>query len=387
MSKKKRISLGQYFAQLKRDRNFVRERVPELGPIGVWWSPSYRVLRSIRKVSFAQQSKLTRAFVPFLTWRQFKKLHCMVAPTAIVGERVFFPNPFGVIIGTGAVVEDNVTIEQEATLGNAVRRGEDRVYPVVKEGANVMAGARILGAIDIGEGATVRPNAVVLSNVPAGDVADGFYTANRKTPAASAETELDETTATDPIVLNNASQSQMRRYGLKSYLADVKSDLNFCCKGKWKKAPIVWLWRPNFRLLLSIRTVRLAFMNPILRPLLPWLQWRQITQFGSSCSPTAIVGRRVALPHAVGVGIGAGVVIEDDVTILQLVTLGNVMAQDGGVRQYPVLRKGSSVYAGAKIVGGIEIGEGARVGANALVVKDVPAGATAVGNPARVITK
>ena len=387
MSKKRRISLGQHFSQLNRDRLFVRESVPELGAFGVWWSPSYRVLKSIRTVTFAQQSKWTRALVPFLTWRQFKKLHCMIAPTATIGERVFFPNPFGVVIGTGAVVENNVTIEQEATLGNAVRKGEDRVYPVVKEGATVMAAARILGAIDIGEGATVRPNAVVLSNVPADEVADGFYTANRRAPAESAETELDETNSKDPLVLNHASQSQVRRYGLKTYLADVKSDLHFCCKGKWKKAPIVWLWRPNFRLLLSIRTIRLAYMNPLLRPLLPWLQWRQITHFGSSCSPKAIVGRRVAFPHAVGVGIGAGAVVEDDVTILQLVTLGNVMAQDGEVRQYPVLRKGSSVYAGAKILGGVEIGEGARVGANALVVKDVPAGATAVGNPARVISK
>lgn len=311
----------------------------------------------------------------------------MIAPTATIGERVFFPNPFGVVIGTGAVVENNVTIEQEATLGNAVRKGEDRVYPVVKEGATVMAAARILGAIDIGEGATVRPNSVVLSSVPPGEVADGFYTANRRTPIGSAEQELDETSTPIANVLNSSFPLQMRRYGLKSYLSDVKSDLHFCCKGNWKKAPIVFLWRHNFRFLLSIRTLKLCYSNPLLRPLMPWMQWRQMVIFGGACSPTATIGRRVAFPHAIGVGIGVGAVVEDDVTILQFVTLGNVMAQDGGVRQYPVLRKGSSVYAGAKILGGVEVGEGARVGANALVVKDVPVGATAVGNPARVISK
>jgi serine O-acetyltransferase len=91
-------------------------------------------------------------------------------------------------------------------------------------------------------------------------------------------------------------------------------------------------------------------------------------------------GRNLLLPHPTGVVVHRSVVIGDDCMVMQQVTLGQVA--DGGV---PVI--GSRVYigAGAKVLGPIRIGDDARIGANAVVLTDVPAGATAVGVPAKVL--
>jgi serine O-acetyltransferase len=102
--------------------------------------------------------------------------------------------------------------------------------------------------------------------------------------------------------------------------------------------------------------------------------------------PSATIGKRVFLDHAFGVVIGETAVIEDDVLIYQGVTLGGV-SLDRGVKRHPTVKKGAVIGGGAKILGNIEIGENARVGANSVVVKSVPANSTAVGIPARVITK
>jgi len=102
--------------------------------------------------------------------------------------------------------------------------------------------------------------------------------------------------------------------------------------------------------------------------------------------PAATIGKRVFLDHAFGVVIGETAVIEDDVLIYQGVTLGGV-SLDRGVKRHPTVKKGAVIGGGAKILGNIEIGENARVGANSVVIKSVPANSTAVGIPARVITK
>lgn len=105
---------------------------------------------------------------------------------------------------------------------------------------------------------------------------------------------------------------------------------------------------------------------------------------GVEIHPGARVGRRVFIDHGHGVVIGETAVIGDDCTIYQGVTLGGTRLYKGQKR-HPTLGKGVVVGAGAQILGGFEIGDGARIGSNAVVVKPVPAGATAVGNPARVV--
>jgi len=101
--------------------------------------------------------------------------------------------------------------------------------------------------------------------------------------------------------------------------------------------------------------------------------------------PAAKIGSRVFIDHGTGVVIGETAIIEDDVLIYQGVTLGGVSLDLG--KRHPTVRKGAVIGAGAKVLGNIEIGEYAKVGANSVVVKEVPDNATAIGIPAHVIEK
>jgi serine O-acetyltransferase len=105
---------------------------------------------------------------------------------------------------------------------------------------------------------------------------------------------------------------------------------------------------------------------------------------GIEIHPGATIGRRVFIDHGFGVVIGETAEIGDDCTIYQGVTLGGTSLYRG-TKRHPTLEAGVVVGAGAKVLGGFTVGAGARIGSNAVVVKPVPAGATAVGNPARVL--
>ncbi|MFD1968460.1 serine O-acetyltransferase [Trinickia caryophylli] len=119
-----------------------------------------------------------------------------------------------------------------------------------------------------------------------------------------------------------------------------------------------------------------------------WLA-RMISQFGRFMTgieihPGATIGRRVFIDHGMGIVIGETAEVGDDCTIYQGVTLGGT-ALTRGAKRHPTLERGVVVGAGAKVLGGFTIGAEAKIGSNAVVVKPVPAGGTAVGNPARVI--
>jgi len=113
-----------------------------------------------------------------------------------------------------------------------------------------------------------------------------------------------------------------------------------------------------------------------------------LTQFVTNVDihPCATIGRRVFIDHAFGVVIGETTVIEDDVLIYQGVTLGGVNL-DKDVKRHPTIKRGAVIGGGAKVLGDITIGENSRIGANSVVVKDVPDESTAVGIPARIVTK
>ncbi|MFK5938241.1 MAG: serine O-acetyltransferase [Sulfurimonas sp.] len=101
--------------------------------------------------------------------------------------------------------------------------------------------------------------------------------------------------------------------------------------------------------------------------------------------PAAVIGQRVFIDHGNGVVIGETSIIEDDVLIYQGVTLGGVSLKHG--KRHPTVKKGAVLGAGAKILGNIIIGEYAKIGANSVVVKEVPDCSTAIGIPAHVIEK
>ena len=105
---------------------------------------------------------------------------------------------------------------------------------------------------------------------------------------------------------------------------------------------------------------------------------------GIEIHPGARIGRRVFIDHGMGVVIGETAEIGDDCTIYQGVTLGGTSLSKGAKR-HPTLGRGVIVGANSQVLGGFTVGDNARVGSNAVVLKPVPAGATAVGNPARII--
>ncbi|WP_289846759.1 serine O-acetyltransferase [Colwellia sp. E2M01] len=126
------------------------------------------------------------------------------------------------------------------------------------------------------------------------------------------------------------------------------------------------LWRANWKLLARIFS---TFSR--------WLT-------GIEIHPGATIGRRFFIDHGMGVVIGGTAEIGDDVTLYQGVTLGGTSWKPG--KRHPTLEDNVVVGAGAQVLGPITIGKGGKVGSNSVVVKDLPADATAVGIPARIIT-
>ena len=134
----------------------------------------------------------------------------------------------------------------------------------------------------------------------------------------------------------------------------------------WLHRPAHWCWTHGFKW-------AGRFISHIAR----WLT-------GIEIHPGAKVGSRVFFDHAMGVVVGETAEIGDGCTIYQGVTLGGTSLYKG-TKRHPTLGKDVVVSAGAKVLGGFEVGDGAKIGSNAVVIKPVPAGATAVGIPARII--
>jgi serine O-acetyltransferase len=114
-----------------------------------------------------------------------------------------------------------------------------------------------------------------------------------------------------------------------------------------------------------------------------YLQSRSSAVFQTDINPAARIGRGIFLDHATGLVVGQTAVIDDDVSMLQDVTLGGTGKQDGD--RHPKIRRGVLIGAGAKILGNIEVGECARIAAGSVVLKSVPSNTTVAGVPARVV--
>jgi serine O-acetyltransferase len=114
-----------------------------------------------------------------------------------------------------------------------------------------------------------------------------------------------------------------------------------------------------------------------------YLQSRSSAVFQTDINPAVSIGRGIFLDHATGLVVGETAVIEDDVSILQEVTLGGTGKEAGD--RHPKIRRGVLIGAGAKILGNIEIGHCARIAAGSVVLKSVPNNTTVAGVPARVI--
>ena len=116
-----------------------------------------------------------------------------------------------------------------------------------------------------------------------------------------------------------------------------------------------------------------------------FFQNRVSMEFGVDIHPGARIGRGVMLDHATGVVIGETAVVGNNVSILQSVTLGGTGKDEGD--RHPKIGDGVLISAGAKILGNISVGEGAKVGAGSVVLEDIPPHTTAAGVPAKIVGK
>ncbi len=133
-----------------------------------------------------------------------------------------------------------------------------------------------------------------------------------------------------------------------------------------------WLWKLNLRLLARF----ISYLGRIVTAI--------------EIHPAAQIGRRFFIDHGTGVVVGETSIIGDDVTLYHSVTLGGISPsvdsdKQVGQKRHPTVMDGAIIGSGAAVLGPITIGEGARVGANSVVTKDIPASVTAVGIPAQVI--
>ena len=120
-----------------------------------------------------------------------------------------------------------------------------------------------------------------------------------------------------------------------------------------------------------------------LRFLARWLSWFTRLLTNVDIHPGATIGRRFFIDHGAGVVIGETAEVGDDVTMYHGVTLGGTSWSPG--KRHPTLDDGVLVGAGAKILGPITVGAGARVGANSVVIENVPPGMTVIGIPGKVV--
>lgn len=146
----------------------------------------------------------------------------------------------------------------------------------------------------------------------------------------------------------------------------------------------LYIVNPNFKVALLHRFSHRLHKAGGWKRKLGWLIWLKIiNNHGCYISPSAEIGPGFRPCHPVGIIIGAGCKIGANVSIYQNVTLG----QRDKAQFYPTIEDGVTIYAGACVIGAVRIGKDAILGANTVVMQDVPAGAVAVGVPARIIQK
>ncbi len=118
--------------------------------------------------------KNNRLLVDWLKYRQITKRSCQISYSAIIGEQVEFKHPLGVVIGANVIIESNVKIWQQVTIGSHGKSGEKLNYPTIKEGVKIFAGAKVFGGIEIGQHSVIAANAVVNKTVKPNDVVAGM---------------------------------------------------------------------------------------------------------------------------------------------------------------------------------------------------------------------
>ena len=199
----------------------------------------------------------------------------------------------------------------------------------------------------------------------------GFHLANKLasdiTPALMLREIFDDAFAREPGIVDAARSDIIATYERDSACLDFSTPLLYFKGFHALSAHRVshWLWQHRHRNLALV------------------LQNRISVAFGVDIHPAARIGKGILLDHATGVVIGETAMVEDAVSMMQSVTLGGTGKETGD--RHPKIRRGVLIGPGAKILGNIEVGAGAKIIAASVVLQAVPPGAIAAGVPARVI--
>lgn len=250
--------------------------------------------------------------------------------------------------------------QREDSLAN-LRRLED-LWPVMRDEAQRKAEEEpILGSYF---------HATILNHKSFGD-ALSFRLAskldNPMLPTMLIRDVIAEATEADQDILNAAEIDIIANFTRDPACRDLSSAFLFFKGYHALQAHRIahWLWQANRH------TLAQFFQNQI-----------SVT-LGVDIHPAAKIGSGIMLDHATGIVIGETAVIEDDVSLLHSVTLGGTGKSSGD--RHPKIRKGVLLSAGCKIIGNIEIGQNAKVGAGSVVLEDVPSNVTVAGVPARIV--
>ena len=146
----------------------------------------------------------------------------------------------------------------------------------------------------------------------------------------------------------------------------------------------IFFLNKSFHLLFLYRTLSVIWITPVLRPLRVIIRFFAEVYTGCEIHPEAKLGRCVFFPHPIGIVIGRGACVKDNVTIYQNVTLGN-RATDSSVPQYPVIEDNVVIYAASSVLGCVTIGSNSIIGAHSLVLSSFNKNSIIAGNPARLL--
>lgn len=164
---------------------------------------------------------------------------------------------------------------------------------------------------------------------------------------------------------------------------EIKDDVpNFT----FRKFVRCYFFSASFRVLLNYRIGKYLFFkqNRFAYWIARYYRYKLITKRGCDISYKAVIGKNLKLPHPIGIVIGDGVIVKDNVKIWHHVTLGSHGKKTRSL-EYPTICDEVKIFAGAKIIGGVNIGKTAIVGTNSVVNIDVPQGTTAIGIPCRIL--
>ncbi len=174
----------------------------------------------------------------------------------------------------------------------------------------------------------------------------------------------------------------MIKEAVDTFLSDLRAPIE---RDPAARGPVdVVLSYPGFHAVTAYRGIHALHRAGV--PLLPRFL-SNLVRFatGIEIHPGATLGRGVFIDHGMGVVIGETAEVGDDVTIYQGVTLGGTSLARG--KRHPTVERGATIGVHAAVLGAITVGEGAKVGGGSVVVKDVPAHATVVGIPARIVAQ